>query len=121
VANAETPVPRRLNLEVPADLAATYANFAVITHSPWEVFLDFAQILPNIPKARVQARIVVTPVNAKMLLKALEENMARYEAQYGEIVLPQRSQTLADQLFSTIRPDDDSENDSDEGPQNEQP
>jgi hypothetical protein len=121
VANAEAPVPRRLNLEVPADLAATYANFAVITHSPWEVFLDFAQILPNIPKARVQARIVVTPVNAKMLLKALEENIGRYEAQYGEIVLPQRPQTLADQLFSTIRPDDDSENDSDEEPPNEQP
>jgi hypothetical protein len=124
VANAETPVPRRLNLEVPADLAATYANFAVITHSPWEVFLDFAQILPNIPKARVQARVVVTPVNAKMLLKALEENIARYEAQYGEIVLPQRPQTLADRLFSTIRPDDDSENDSndsDEEPPNEQP
>jgi hypothetical protein len=124
VANAETPVPRRLNLEVPADLAATYANFAVITHSPWEVFLDFAQILPNIPKARVQARVVVTPVNAKMLLKALEENIARYEAQYGELVLPQRPQTLADQLFSTIRPDDDSDNDSndsDEEPPNEQP
>jgi hypothetical protein len=124
VSNPETPVPRRLNLEVPADLAATYANFAVITHSPWEVFLDFAQILPNIPKARVQARVVVTPVNAKMLLKALEENITRYEGQYGEIVLPQRPQTLADQLFSTIRPDDDSENgssDSDEEPPNEQP
>jgi hypothetical protein len=121
VADAEAPAPRRLNLEIPGDLAATYANFAVITHSPWEVFLDFAQILPNVPKARVQARLVLTPVNAKMLLKALEENIARYETQYGEIVLPQRPQTLADQLFSTIRPDDDSENDPDEGPQNEQP
>ena len=121
MADAEIPVPRRLNLEIPGDLAATYANFAIITHSPWEVFLDLAQILPNVPKARVQARIVLTPVNAKMLLKALEENLARYEAQYGEIVLPQRPQSLADQLFSTIRPDDDSGGDPGEGPQHEQP
>lgn len=97
------PVPRRLNLEIPADLAATYANFAIITHSPWEVFVDFAQILPNTPKARVKARIVLTPTNAKMLLRALQDNLARYEAQHGEIELPKRAQSLADQLFSTIR------------------
>jgi hypothetical protein len=97
------PTPRRLNLEVPSSLAATYANFAIITHSPYEVFLDFAQILPNTPKARVQARLVLSPTNAKMLLKALEENVARYEAQHGEIKLPQRATSLADQLFSTIR------------------
>lgn len=97
------PVPRRLNLEIPADIAATYANFAIITHSPWEVFVDFAQILPNVPKARVKARIVMTPTNAKMLLNALQDNLTRYEAQHGEIVLPQRPQSLADQLFGTIR------------------
>jgi Protein of unknown function (DUF3467) len=121
VADAEAPVPRRLNLEIPGDLPATYANFAVITHSPWEVFLDFAQILPNIPKARIHARMVLTPVNAKMLLKALEENLARYESQYGEIALPPRPQTLADQLFSTIRPEDSDDSNPDEGPPNEQP
>lgn len=101
------PVVRRLNLEIPADLPATYANFAIITHSPWEVFLDFAQILPNVPKARVRVRLVLTPTNAKMLLNALQENLARYETQYGEIALPPRPQSLADQLFSTIRPPDD--------------
>lgn len=109
------PQPRRLNLEIPGDLAATYANFAVITHSPWEVFLDFAQILPNMPKARVQTRVVLTPTNAKMLLKALEENIARYEQQNGEIKLPARPQTLADQLFSTIRPPEDDGSTPDEG------
>jgi len=105
---AEQPAPpqRRFNVEIPADLAATYANFAIITHSPWELFLDFAQILPNVPKARVRARIVLTPVNAKMLLRALQENVARYEAQYGEIALPARSPSLADQLFNSIRSDD---------------
>jgi hypothetical protein len=105
----QKPETRRLNLEIPADLAATYANFAIITHSPWEVFLDFAQILPNVPKARVQTRLVLTPTNAKMLLKALQENLARYETQHGEITLPPRPQSLADQLFSTIREDDETD------------
>jgi len=106
------PEPRRLNLEIPADLPATYSNFAILTHSAWEVFLDFAQILPNLPKARVRARIVLTPANAKMLLKALEENIARYEEQFGEIPLPPRPPSLADQLFSTIPPKDNGEPDN---------
>ncbi|MBN1200497.1 MAG: DUF3467 domain-containing protein [Anaerolineae bacterium] len=101
------PQPRRLNLEIPADLPATYANFAIITHSPWEVFLDFAQILPNLPKARVRTRVVLTPTNAKMLLRALQQNIERYESEHGEIMLPPRPQSLADQLFSTIRSDED--------------
>jgi len=105
------PAPRRLNLEIPGDLPATYANFAIITHSPWEVFLDFAQILPNLPKARVQTRIVLTPSNAKMLLTALQDNITRYEETHGEIKVLPRPQSLADQLFSTIRStDDDSDN-----------
>jgi len=101
------PQARRLNLEIPADLAATYANFAIITHSPWEVFIDLAQILPNLPKARVNTRLVLTPTNAKMLLTALQDNINRYEAQHGEIKLPARAQSLADQLFSSIRGDDE--------------
>ena len=112
MAEPQQPVARRLNLEIPADLAATYANFAIITHSPWEVFLDFAQILPNVPKARVQARLVLTPTNAKMLLTALQDNIARYEEQHGEIKVPPRPQTLADRLFGAIRPPDESEGES---------
>lgn len=114
------PPARRLNLEIPADLPAVYSNFAIITHSPWEVFLDFAQILPNLPKARVQTRLVLTPTNAKMLLKALEENISRYEEQHGEINLPPRPQTLADQLFSTIRSPEDEPGDEPPGDQPEQ-
>lgn len=102
----QPPKPRRIQIEMPATLAATYSNFAMITHSPWEIFLDFAQILPNVPKARVQTRIVLTPANAKMLLNALKENIERYENQHGEIKLPARPPTLADQLFSTIRSDE---------------
>jgi hypothetical protein len=113
----EKPAPRRLNLEIPADLSAVYANFAIITHSAWEVFLDFAQILPNLPKARVQTRIVLTPTNAKMLLKALEENISRFEDQHGEIELPPRPQSLADQLFGTIRTPEDEPPSDDEAPE----
>ena len=108
----QQPAPRRLNLEIPADLSAVYANFVIITHSAWEVFLDFAQILPNLSKARVQTRIVLTPTNAKMLLKALEENISRFEEQHGEIELPPRPQSLADQLFGTVRaPEDEAPDD----------
>ena len=116
MAEPQQPVARRLNLEIPADLAATYANFAIITHSPWEVFLDFAQILPNVPKARVRVRLVLTPPNAKMLLTALQDNITRYEEQHGVIQVPPRPQTLADQLFGAIRPPDENE-DSPEGPE----
>lgn len=114
----QVPPTRRFNLEIPAELTATYANFAIIAHSPWEVFLDFAQILPNMQKARVQTRLVLTPTNAKMLLKALEENLARYEAQHGEIKLPPRPLSLADQLFNTVRTDDSTATDE-KGPDNE--
>ncbi|WP_119065926.1 DUF3467 domain-containing protein [Aggregatilinea lenta] len=113
---------RQLNLEIPADLPATYANFAIISHSPWEIFLDFAQILPNVPKARVRTRLVLTPANAKMLLRALQDNITRYEQQHGEITLPPRAPSLADQLFRTIHTDDpgDTPDDTPEGePENE--
>jgi hypothetical protein len=115
----QDPKPRHLNLEIPADLSAIYANFALITHTSWEVFVDFAQILPNIPKARVRARIVMTPTNAKLLLNALQDNIARYEAQYGEIALPARAQSLADRLFSHIGTDSDSGAPDDEEPDDE--
>lgn len=121
MAEPKPPVPgakRQINLEIPGDLPATYANFAIISHSPWEIFLDFAQILPNTPKARVRTRLVLTPANAKMLLRALQENVARYEAQHGEIKLPPRAPSLADQLFNTIRSDADDQGD---GPEGEQP
>lgn len=110
------PTPRRLSLEVPANLPATYANFVIISHSPSEVFLDFAQILPNVNKARVQSRMILTPTNAKMLLKALQDNVTRYEAQHGEIPTPPRPPSLADQLFGTVRPgDEENGDDADDG------
>lgn len=89
----------QVKIEVPADLDATYANFVVITHSPSEIILDFAQILPQKPQARIQTRVVMTPLNAKLLLRALGENITKHEAQYGEIKLPRQGPSLAQQFF----------------------
>ncbi len=93
--------PQQVAIEIPANLDAAYSNFAVITHSPSEVVIDFARVLPNTPKARVVSRIIVTPMNAKLLLKALTENLAKYEAQFGPIIVPTG---LAEQLFKPPKP-----------------
>jgi hypothetical protein len=87
----------RVNVELPADLEAVYSNFAVISHSPSEMVVDFARLLPNNPKAKVYARIIMTPMSAKLLLRALSENLEGYEKQYGEVKTP-------DQTFSTHGP-----------------
>jgi len=77
--------PVRLNVELPADLEAIYSNFALITHSTSEIIVDFARVLPNTPKARIYSRVIMTPINAKLLHKALGENLRKFEEQYGEI------------------------------------
>jgi len=99
--SAPQPGGPALTFEVPANLDATYSNFAMISHSPSEMILDFARVTPSL-KARVVARMVLTPLNAKLLLRALAENLDKYEAQYGEIVVPTH---LADQLFKPPRPE----------------
>jgi hypothetical protein len=105
----------QIKVEIPADLVAQYVNFALITHSVSEIILDFAQILPNTPQARVRARLVMTPTNAKLVHKALGESLAKFEARYGEVKIPP---SLADQLFSSTRMDGTSP-DEGEGPSNE--
>ena len=87
----------QINVELPADLEAVYSNFALITHSPSEVIVDFARILPNMPKAKVYSRIIMTPISAKLLLRALTENIGNFEKQFGEIKTP-------DQGFSPHEP-----------------
>jgi len=88
VANNQPVLPQKLNVELPADLEAVYANLALITHSPSEVVIDFARILPNVPKAKVYARVLMTPINAKLLHRALGDNLHKFEEQYGEIKAP---------------------------------
>jgi len=74
-----------LNVELPADLDAVYANIAVITHSASEVIIDFGRVLPNVPKAKIHARLILTPMNAKLLHQALGENLDKFEAKFGKI------------------------------------
>ena len=63
--------------------------------------MDFARILPNMPTAKVGARVVMTPMHAKLLLRALQDNIEKFEAQYGAIYVPQQGEALANQLFKS--------------------
>jgi len=90
--------PRPIPIELPGTLEPVYSNLALIAHSPAELVIDFARILPAMPKARICARIVLTPLCAKALLRALGENLATFEKQFGEIKMPE-GPSLAEQLF----------------------
>jgi hypothetical protein len=79
---------QQISIELPEGLEAVYSNFAVITHSASEIVLDLARILPNTPKGKVYARVIMTPLNAKLLHRALGQNLEKFEAQFGEIKLP---------------------------------
>ncbi len=78
----------QINIELPADLDAIYSNFAIISHSPSEIVVDFARLLPGAPKSKVLTRIILTPLNAKLLLRALQENLNKYEEKFGEVRTP---------------------------------
>lgn len=92
------PVKGAMPVRVPQDLDPTYSNLALITHSRSEIVMDFAQIMPQMRQAAVKERIIMSPVNAKLFLKALQGNLERYEGHFGEIALPEKP-SLADQLF----------------------
>lgn len=90
--------PRELRF-VPADsLSTEYANLVRVVHSPLEFTLDFSRFFPGDTQAVIFDRIVMSPLGAKLLARALAENLARYEAAFGEIPVPS-SNNLADQLF----------------------
>ena len=81
----------QLQIELKEEIAeGTYANLAIIAHSTSEFVLDFVRMMPGISKAKVKSRIVMTPEHAKRLALALQDNLMRYEAQFGEIRLPER-------------------------------
>jgi len=82
--------PQRIDIELPEEVAeGRYANLVMIAHSAEEFILDFIRIMPGLPKARVQSRIIITPAHAKRLLRALADNIGRYEATYGDIEVPE--------------------------------
>lgn len=80
------PEQQQLNIELTEEMAeGTYANLAIITHSFAEFVVDFVNVMPGIPKAKVKSRIVMTPQHAKRLMRALIENIKKYESQNGVI------------------------------------
>ena len=98
------PAAPPINIEIPNNLPSQYANFALIMHTPSEIILNFASVMPGMTSAPLHTRIVMTPLHAKMMLNALAENLQKYEAQYGEIKLPSGSAGLADQFFGQTKP-----------------
>jgi len=78
--------PGQINIELSEEIAeGTYANLAIITHSNSEFVLDFIRVMPGTPKAKVKSRILLTPQHAKRLMKALVDNLEKFQQQYGEI------------------------------------
>ncbi len=76
-----------IKIELSPEVAkGIYSNLAVITHGANEFFVDFITMAPNMPQAKVQSRIIMSPENAKNLLGALAENVRKYEATFGPIV-----------------------------------
>lgn len=93
-----TPSQQQINIQLgEKEAEGTYANLAIISHSPAEFIFDFTRVLPGVPKTKVYSRIIMTPQHAKSLLKALKENITKYEAQFGEIKVvqePAKSQQI---------------------------
>ena len=88
---------------VPEGMEPAYANLARISHSPADIVIDFAHLLPGETSANIRARVVMSPLSAKLLLRALTENLTRYEAAFGEITMPSNS-SLAESLFRPPHP-----------------
>jgi len=85
-----------IQLELPQDVAqGEYANFAIITHSTSDFVIDFARVLPGVPKAQVKSRVILAPEHAKRLLMALQENILRYEQEFGRIQMPNQQPKTA--------------------------
>lgn len=101
--NPNKPKLRSPTMDIPEDLESEYVNLVRIVHSPSELVFDFAQLLPGSKSATVSSRIIMTPMAAKLFLRALSENLSKYETTYGEIRVPGGG-SLADHLFRQTGP-----------------
>ena len=76
----------QLNIEISEEVAdGIYSNLAIITHSNSEFVVDFVRVMPGVPKAKVRARILLTPQHAKRLMRALVDNIQKFETVHGQI------------------------------------
>jgi hypothetical protein len=84
--NNNQPQENQINIELSEETAeGIYSNLAIITHSNQEFVIDYIKMMPGVPKAKVKARIILTPQHAKRFMRALQENVKKFEAQHGEI------------------------------------
>jgi len=86
----QVPPPRGPQLNISIDEAVgegVYANLVLIAHTGAEFVMDFARVMPGLPKTKIQSRIIMAPQHVKGFLRALQENVERYEARFGEIKL----------------------------------
>ena len=110
---AVPPVRPPTTLEIPANLRPVYSNLVRIAHSPADLVFDFAHLLPGENIALIVSRVLMSPLSAKLLYRALGENLSRYEAAFGEITMPRSS--LADHLFKPFQQPQDGTDPSEEG------
>jgi hypothetical protein len=88
---------QQLQIDLPQEVAqGVYSNFAIISHSSSEFVVDLATLMPGVPKATVRSRVLLAPEHAKRLIQALQENVMRYEQEFGKIVIPnQQPRTIS--------------------------
>lgn len=82
----DLPNDGKLNIELTEEVAeGVYSNLAIISHSNSEFVLDFIKVMPGLPKAKVKSRIMMTPQHAKRLMRALQDNIAKFESMHGDV------------------------------------
>ena len=82
----QAPNNNQLNIEISEEVAeGQYANLVIITHSHAEFIIDFVNVMPGTPKSKVKSRLILTPQHAKRFMKALSENVVRFESSNGKI------------------------------------
>ena len=75
-----------INIELDESIAqGLYSNLVIVNHSPTEFVLDFINVMPGAPKAKVRSRIILTPEHTKKFINALGENLNKYEKSFGKI------------------------------------
>ena len=88
---------KQLKIEIDESVGqGEYVNFAIVTHSAAEFVLDFIRILPGLSKSKVKSRVVISPMHAKTFLKALQDNIEKYEKKFGEIKVIKSKQEVPD-------------------------
>lgn len=86
MSNEEQPASNQLNIEISEEISeGVYANLAIITHSHAEFVVDFVNVMPGTPKSKVKSRIILTPFHAKRFMKAMIDNVKKFEAVNGTI------------------------------------